>query len=104
MVFEFQIPRTFDADEHGNQHTSFVQKMSPCIKYVQEELQRSRSLSSIANELIGIGMPLLMFMSVVRQATGANLGGIKGLSQWWSDDGIVDSQAFDEWAKAHEIS
>ncbi|NUP08823.1 MAG: hypothetical protein HOW73_22480 [Polyangiaceae bacterium] len=57
-----------------------------------------RPASTLANELHQRGLGLIQILVVFRQATGAGIGDLKDLAQWWGADGVTDTQAFDDWA------
>ena len=54
--------------------------------------------STVANELNASGVGNIGIIYIFRSATGAGLGDVKSLGQWWSPAGVTDADPFDAYA------
>jgi hypothetical protein len=68
------------------------------IDYVKTQLAVGTPASEIANTLHSQGLGCIQITFILREATGAGIGDLKGLGQWWGEHGVTDARAFDEWA------
>lgn len=105
MRLDFTVPSHFEAEMGStNQHSSFVAKMKPVIEHVKVALHEGGRLSSITIDLFDTGIKGVMYLAVIREATGANIGDLKGFGRWWSDDGVTDNEAYDRYADEISIA
>ena len=82
-----------------NQHSEIILEFENEIIWFRTQLQAGRKPSELVNELHMSGMSTIFMMAVAREATGAGIGDLKSLGQWWNEDGITDAEAFDERAE-----
>jgi hypothetical protein len=83
-----------------NQYPEELLRLSPEIERVKDYLRAGRPPSEIANALHAKGLSNIELILVFRAATGASIGDLKSLGQWWSELGVTDAPAFDSAAVA----
>jgi hypothetical protein len=82
----------------GNQYEEARLYLRSEIDYVKTQLAAGTPASEIANTLHSQGLGCIQITLILRESTGARLGDLKGLGQWWGKHGVTDARAFDEWA------
>jgi hypothetical protein len=89
-----------DRPPDGNQAEYWRKKLRPQVDRMREDLASGIAPSEIANRLLREdGLGTINIIMVFCQATGASLGDVKLLGQWWSHrTGVTDASALDEWA------
>lgn len=68
------------------------------IASVISQLNQGTRASQIANSLHARGLGTIELLFIFREVTGASIGDLKSLGQWWSDAGVTDAGSFDAWA------
>jgi len=81
-----------------NQYPETLLRLGPEIEHVKEYLRAGRQPSEIANALHAKGLGNIELIFIFRAATGASIGDLKSLGQWWSELGVTDVPAFDSCA------